>query len=178
MWGLTRLILSTYKPDDIAALLLSHLEMVAEDAIQYKWDSVRTFSNECFDKADRKEMTSRSDAKIREQRIKKWWISGPKPSAQATPCHSFNLDNCDEEDGHEQGGVKAQHRCAVCWFAVGLKECTHPAKLCNRRSNLNQRHSNRTYGQGGYKHNGYQKNKPAQASGPESGPKERSYVKN
>ena len=181
VWGIVRLIISTHKKDDTTGLLLNHLEMVAEDAVEFKWESVRAFSNACFDKADRKELTWRSEVKIREQRIKHSWISGPKVAPQPTPCHNFNVQTCDKEDGHEEGGIKARHRCALCWFAVGLKECTHPARLCNRKAGLSQRQGNNSYapqGQGGYKHNQYQKNKGGQGSNTDSLSKEKSHPKN
>ena len=153
VWGMIRLINATHKGDNPTSSLLAHLEMVAEDAAQFKWESVRKFSNACFDKTDRREMTWKSHDQVREQRIKNSWIGGPRQGLISMPCDSFNTDTCEKSDGHIEGGVRARHRCAICWYAAGLKECTHASRYCNRKNDLSRKqdNSNSGYGQGGYK---------------------------
>ena len=176
--GMVRLISATYETDDATALLLGHLEMVAADAAEFKWESVRKFSNQCFDKADRREMSWRADVKIREIRIKNSWIGGPKKTGGAEPCHAFNTDGCDENDGHMERGFKARHCCTICWYVAGLKECTHPASKCNRRGELNQKQTNVNRHQGQFKHTQYQKNKTGGPHGGEPHSMEKGAAKN
>ena len=177
VWGMVRLIKSTHKADDATALLLSHLEMVAEDAARFKWESVRDFSNACFDKADRREMSWRDGTQIRDFRIKNSWISGPRAPAVPEPCHAFNVDTCDKQDGHQERGFKARHRCAICWMVAGLKECTHAAKFCNRKGEMTQKQGGYNNARGTYKQSQYNKKSGGNAA-PEAQASDRGHPKN
>ena len=159
VFGLVRLISTLHKKNDGVRWLLDHFLMVSEDATKFSWENVRDFTNSCFDKVDRREMTWRSGQLIRDERIKLAWISGAKPKAEPAPCHLFNTGTCDKEDGHVEGNIIMKHRCAVCWYGAGLKECTHLLQDCNKRKGIHQRQENGTsthgnnHGGGYYKHN-------------------------
>ena len=159
--GLVKLMMTTHKEDDATTLLLNHLIMVADDATKFKWEAVRSFTNSCFDRAARSEITWRSKDDIREERIKLSWIAGPRPAPQPQPCHAFNTEGCNKEDKHVEGSAIMRHRCAVCWHAAGLYECTHTANRCNRREELGQKQTRPKQGvagtqyTGSFRHNQY-----------------------
>ena len=137
--GLAHIISSTHKGDDATTLLLNHLKMVAEDTTKFKWGAVRAFTNSCFDKAARSELTWRSKDEIRDERMKLSWIAGTRSPPQPQPCHAFNTVGCSKEDRHVEGDAIMRHRCTICWHAAGLYECTHAAHRCNRREELGQK---------------------------------------
>ena len=160
VFGMVKLISTLYKKDDRVRCLLDHLLMVAEDAIKFSWEGVREFTNSCFDKVDRKEMTWRSRELIRDERIKLAWISGPKQKKDPRPCHLFNTATCDKDDGHIEGDAPLKHRCMVCWYGANLKECTHSLHTCNKKALIQKPQGNSgSYapqgGAGSYKHNQY-----------------------
>ena len=115
VWGMSRLIMHVHKHDDAVALLLNHIACVAEDTLKFNWEDVRCFSNTCFDRAERKEITWRDREEIKDERIKLSWISGPKMPRVNQPCHAFNTEGCDKPDRHESDNIIFRHRCAVCW---------------------------------------------------------------
>ena len=166
VWGMCGIISMVHKRDDAAKLLVDHLLSTAEDASQYDWEAVRNFTNVCFDKVERGDMSWQSREEIREQRIKFSWITGARNMDEPQPCHAFNTSVCDKEDRHIENKTLKRHRCAVCWYGLDLRECTHAAKNCGKRHNLSYKAtSNHAAGpHTSYRHKEYQKPKHENAN--------------
>ena len=136
MCGMLHMILKTLDPESETYSAVRHLAQVSQDAVTMMWPGVREWSQACLTHIQDGGATWTSKEVFSGERTRISWFKGRPKKELRVPCHTYNLDQCDEGDTHTAPGIAFIHVCAVCFYGQGDEKFNHHARTCWKKSAL------------------------------------------